>query len=111
MTNIEILALAIANANQAQDPDSAAFKLCNPGLLTENGALRKFGSWIGGFRALADRLAVMRSQREQKLPDALAWFGTKNYGHGAETQFVIYDHLTRALGREVNQDTLLGEVL
>jgi hypothetical protein len=76
MIRYEALALAIAKMNNWDDPDSRAFKLRNPGMLTtfrpekkfeaETGD-RIFSSMMGGFKALTADIHAKCSGKNPKL--------------------------------------------
>lgn len=104
MSKAELLALAVLTMNDALDPDSKAFKLRNPGLLSDENGLRSFPTWKGGYSALV--VDVERLDQSQPIRKAFEKYGLAKVEH----EFLVYDFLGRAIGREVNNDTRLMEI-
>lgn len=76
MLRFEALALAISKINGGlDDPDSRAFKLCNPGLLktyrpekkADSEHYRIFSTAMGGFKALLADLQIKCSGENNRL--------------------------------------------
>ena len=104
MNKAEMLALAISTLNNATDPDSKAFKLRNPGLLRDEDGLRSFPTWKGGFSALV--VDVERLDTKLSIRKAFEKYGLGRIEH----EFLVYDFLARAFGREITKNTVLAEI-
>jgi hypothetical protein len=120
MIRFESLVLAIGKMNGVfDDPESRAFKLCNPLLLKtyrpekkcDSEHYRVFSSVMGGFKAgVADLTAKCsgknnRLSAENTLKDLLSVYGFNN--ESTARKLVLF--LRRALGDEsVSLNTLIG---
>ena len=104
MNKAELLALAVLTMNNAFDPDSKAFKLRNPGLLRDEDGVRSFPTWAGGFRALV--VDMERLNQALSIRKAFEKYGLLKIEH----EFLVYDFLGRAFGRDITKDTVLAEI-
>jgi hypothetical protein len=100
----DILALAIAAANEATEPGTPAFELRNPGLLTEGTKVREFNTIVDGLRALMASI-------ERLDKDASITVGVTRYcGRNVEKELLVLDYLSRATGKEVTRDITIGAI-
>jgi hypothetical protein len=100
----ETLTLAVTAANEATEPGTDAFRLKNPGMLCDGTRVRSFGHLIDGMRALMADI-------EKLDKTASITVGITRYcGKSVEMEFAVLDYISRATGKEVNRETLIGEI-
>jgi len=103
--NAELLALAVASVNDALNPESEAFKLLNPGLLSHyRHGRRRYSSFQAGLHGLCTEMAKLDCRF--LLKDALLKYGIKDI----EQEFLLYDFLARATGKEFGSHSKIGDV-
>jgi len=103
---LEIVALTIAEMNLAFIPNSEAFQFRNPGKLREpNRNLRKFTTWSGGLKSLTSELSKYTD--DSGLFSILAKYGCNSI----EREFICLDFLTQALGRTIEKNATLYDVV
>lgn len=99
-----VIALAIASANDAFDPESPSFQLANPGMLRDGTKVREFNTIVDGLRALMASI-------EKLDKDASITVGVTRYcGKNVEKELIALDYISRAKNKEVTRDTPIGAI-